>query len=206
MKTCPAWSDDARGTPKQVRQLERQLKELLVKIVDEVDRPVRPVRLMLDSWHLCVFRGLPPLDYYAGNMRGEYSDKPCLAVDVQVGGAVGTPYWYIPNTVDRFDTAVDMLLQALDNMYLDKGVGDLKLLFDAVAWITCRFIRIHPYINGNGRLSRVISNALLFRYGLDINTVRLNPRPDQPYSDAGAAAMIGEYLPMRDYLLMSAAR
>lgn len=161
-----------------------------------------PVSATLDDWHYRVFRGLPPIDYYAGNMRGDYEDKPCLAVDVEVAGILGVRYTELRSHTSFFDQVVDALLDELDQQYATASPDDdLDFLFEAVAWITTDFIRIHPYLNGNGRLSRIISNALLYRYGFRIDSVRVNPRPNSPYGRAGREAMLGNHLPMRDYLI-----
>ena len=56
----------------------------------------------------------------------------------------------------------------------------------------CRVGRIRPFANGNGRTARIWANALLMRYGLP-PAIRLRPRPDGGYGDAGAAAMNGDW-------------
>jgi hypothetical protein len=141
-------------------------------------------------------------------MRGIYADKPCLARNVQVGGISGAAFEIMPDVIRHFDTAVDDLLAAVDDAIKAGLSGDalVDFMLDCAAWITACFLRIHPYLNGNGRISRLISNALLYRFGLGLNNVRLNPRPDAPYSSAGRFAMLGDYAPMKHFLASCIAR
>jgi hypothetical protein len=55
-------------------------------------------------------------------------------------------------------------------------------------------VRIHPFANGNGRTARLWANFLATRYGLP-PFVRLRPRPDDGYADAGINAMKGDWKP-----------
>ena len=34
------------------------------------------------------------------------------------------------------------------------------------AWLKCRFVEVHPFEDGNGRLSRILLNWVLFKYGI----------------------------------------
>ena len=79
------------------------------------------------------------------------------------------------------------------------------------AWAHSKWVRIHPFANGNGRTARTWANLLLLRYGLR-PVVRLRPRPGGNYGAAGAAAMWGHWAPMTEFIrklidsAMSAAR
>jgi len=56
-------------------------------------------------------------------------------------------------------------------------------------------VRIHPFANGNGRIARLLANAIALRYGLP-PFVQLRPRPNQGYPDAAEASMLGDYKPL----------
>jgi len=56
------------------------------------------------------------------------------------------------------------------------------------------FLRIHPFANGNGRTAWLWANCLAARYGLP-PLIRLRPRPNYGYQDAGAQAMLGDWKP-----------
>lgn len=67
-------------------------------------------------------------------------------------------------------------------------------MIDLAAWAHAEWVRIHPLGNGNGRTARIWANALLMRYGVP-PVIRLRPRPDSGYAEAGTAAMHGDWRP-----------
>ena len=86
-------------------------------------------------------------------------------------------------------------MAALDARYPRAEALDtdgLAAVIDLCAWAHAEWVRIHPFANGNGRTARIWANALLMRYGLP-PAIRLRPRPDGGYGDAGAAAMNGDW-------------
>ena len=56
-----------------------------------------------------------------------------------------------------------------------------------------------PFSNGNGRTARILTNAVLMRYGLP-PVLRLRPRPPSPYGHAGAEGMESNAKPMEALL------
>jgi hypothetical protein len=70
-------------------------------------------------------------------------------------------------------------------------------LIDVAGWAHAEWVRIHPFANGNGRTARIWANVILMRYGIE-PVVRLRPRPDNGYGDAGAKAMHGDWVPTAD--------
>lgn len=56
------------------------------------------------------------------------------------------------------------------------------------------FVRIHPFVNGNGRTSRLLWTTLLGRFGLPPQLSVLR-RPGPPYPHVMAAAMDQDYGP-----------
>ena len=73
-------------------------------------------------------------------------------------------------------------------------IDGLAAVINLCAWAHAEWVRIHPFANGNGRTARIWANALLMRYGLP-PAIRLRPRPDGGYGDAGVAAMNGDWRP-----------
>jgi hypothetical protein len=63
-----------------------------------------------------------------------------------------------------------------------------------------RFIRIHPFLNGNGRTSRLLWAALLTRFAVPPQA-RIVPRPEEPYSQVMRAAMHGDDGPLMALIL-----
>ena len=64
----------------------------------------------------------------------------------------------------------------------------LDAVLDLCAWAHAEWVRIHPFANGNGRAARLWANFIAVRYGLP-PFVRLRPRPDGGYAEAGMKAM-----------------
>ncbi|MDA1050309.1 MAG: FAD-dependent oxidoreductase [Planctomycetota bacterium] len=56
-------------------------------------------------------------------------------------------------------------------------------------------IQIHPFLNGNGRASRILWAWGLVRFGVPIQG-RIHLRPDPPYNDVMREAMRGNYGPL----------
>jgi hypothetical protein len=67
-------------------------------------------------------------------------------------------------------------------------------ILEVCAWVHAEWIRIHPFGNGNGRTVRLWVNSIAMPYNLP-PFLRLRPRPDDDYGDAGAEAMLGNWQP-----------
>lgn len=74
--------------------------------------------------------------------------------DVQVGRHVAPPHEDLANYLARFDTAYGS--PPLDRMRQIQAVGAVHH----------RFLWIHPFLDGNGRVARLMSHALLKRLGV----------------------------------------
>src|SRR6266567_2457423 len=59
-----------------------------------------------------------------------------------------------------------------------------------------KFIQIHPFINGNGRMSRLTVNYVFQRYGYPMPYYNPYPRPAADYSAVGHACMAGNFDPL----------
>ena len=89
------------------------------------------------------------------------------------------------------------VVAVLDSQYPPEQELDqdgLAAVIDLCAWAHAEWVRIHPFLNGNGRIARIWANSLFMRYGI-APVVRLRPRPDGGYGLAGAAAMEGDWQP-----------
>ena len=79
-------------------------------------------------------------------------------------------------------TAVNLVHQ-LDELRSSMTAEDFRLeVFKAAAYVHCRFIEIHPFVNGNGRTSRLCINYFLRRYGLPLIPIQRLAVPE--YIDA----------------------
>jgi hypothetical protein len=136
-----------------------------------------------------------PSPDYIGRFRGEPGLK---RIQVHVGAKKAV----LANTVGRelaaFERRLRSVVAVLDARYPTEQQLDadgLAAVIDLSAWAHAEWVRIHPFVNGNGRTARIWANYVFMRYGVP-PVVRLRPRPDGGYGAASARAMDGEWKPM----------
>lgn len=199
---CPRWADTI--TPALESRYRRQLAAVHASVLAVGPRLLRNADIR--RWHSLLFEGLAPLDYYAGNYRQDDPDRICLGTDVHVAGVLGSPF---PLVVEHMRQLVEDCrgqLISLD-LYWSYWPERRRVLAAAktISTLVCRFIQIHPFVNGNGRLSRFIWRWALLRIGVPAQ-VRIDPRPGPPYGDLMKAAMQGDVEPVAIALLQHLSR
>jgi fido (protein-threonine AMPylation protein) len=158
----------------------------------------------LKTWHERIFRESVPIPYYAGNYRADDPGRPCLRQDVQVGGLPGAPFAKVPRLMRGLSDEMRHLVVETDK-YVASGpipVNRARAVVQLAALYSGKFLRIHPFLNCNGRTSRLISNYILHRYGYPMPYYNPYPRPGVQYENAAAASMVGNFDPMFQYLLV----
>ena len=164
-------------------QLRRNLASVARAISDSADRRDKPSLDLAREWHRQTMNGLlVPDTAYVGRFRGE----PGAQVDVIIGAAEGVTYQSVRAQLDDFERRMQAVVAALDRDY----PADAEL----AGWAHAEWVRIHPFVNGNGRTARMWANFLLQRFGLP-PVMRLRPRPRDDYAAAGARAMAGDWAP-----------
>jgi fido (protein-threonine AMPylation protein) len=194
----PNWSDD------QPHDAARIAANVAVVLDDAAGLAVSREALTdadLRRWHQRLYVGCQvPSPAYLGRFRGE--DDPAL-VDYEVGvgpvladqypDRVGVWAGQVAGAVERFFAATDQALQALDAAlppgHGPQTVDDLHEVVAVVAVVHGEWVRIHPFVNGNGRTARLLAAHVSLRYGLPV-FVTLKPRPDDiAYARAARASM-----------------
>jgi len=198
---CPLWDQDI--PPGQEAAFVATLQKVHKEILSEVSASV-PRSRSFRNWHQKLFHAFVPLPCYAGKFRG-WQGYRCLQTNVHVGPAAGLAYQDVPqemvNYFDQLAAEIRLLEVKWSGMsQIDRVTTVARIVGTAVG----HFIRVHPFLNGNGRTSRVLWAALLHRFGLPPH-VRLVPRPAEPYSSIMAAAMTGNYAPVQFYVLRALA-
>ncbi len=164
-----------------------------------------PTHRDVSEWHNAMFSRLTPVNYYAGGFRQDDPKRPCLARDIGVGSAVGEPYQSVLHALRtlfaEIDRAITSHFQRLVTLSARHRVLELAGIIGSAVGA---FIKIHPFLGGNGRTSRVLWNALLRRFGLSYE-LSVPKRPGPPYPEVMSEAMKGNYAPTIAWVLAAMA-
>ena len=164
---------------------------------------VVPTLKRMREWHTAMMQGLDAENPdYVGRFRGEPGFAP-LAEDVEIAGILGTRYADVAAEVQIFELRVQAAVAALDALYPNADALDddgRDAVIEVAAYAHAEWVRIHPFINGNGRTSRIWSNLIMTRYGMP-PVLAMRPRPSgRGYADAASACMRGDSAPLAAYL------
>jgi prophage maintenance system killer protein len=194
---APDWDADSA-------QLSKNLSVVLAQAERHAARRETVTLALICQWHQLMMKGLQvPNANSVGNFRG----PPHLAgVGVRVGEHTGVPSHKVRGELEGFVELLNNMLHQLDAAAPLAAPHDVPLSADALdaaievaAWAHSEWARIHPFVNGNGRIARVLANTVLMRYGVP-PVLRLRPRPGDRYALAAMAAMQRQHLPMAEYL------
>jgi len=115
-----------------------------------------------------------------------------LSKTVSIGGVSGSPPEQVLADSRELDEVLRQKLSALEAAWSGLTIADQhRRTARLVAEIIAGFIRIHPFVNGNGRMSRLLWAVLLVRLGLPMQLLTLT-RPPEPYGEAMGKAMCGD--------------
>lgn len=194
----PNWSDDHPG---DAQRLAANVAEVVAGVRLLAVERTALTEADLRRWHEGIYDGcVVPSDEYVGRFRGD--PHPHVA-DYEVGvgalGADGFPdrvgVWAaaVAAEVTRFVTAVGEAFAALDALVptgqRPKAVDVLHEVVAVAAVVHGEWVRIHPFVNGNGRTARLLAAHVSLRYGLPV-FVTPRPRPhDVAYARASRASM-----------------
>jgi len=176
-------------------QSRKNLGHVLREIVREAERRETPSVEAARHWQSRMMEGLDAPDRrYVGAFRGE----PGLErIQVRAGASYGVDSVTVAEELARFETKLQTLVAELDALLptdQELDADQLAAVIDLCAWVHAEWVRIHPFANGNGRTARLWANSLAVRYGLP-PFIRLRPRPNAGYGDAGAKSMHGDWKP-----------
>jgi Fic family protein len=184
----PDWDQDSP-------QLRKNLREVLDEIAAGAARREPLTVGLAKNWHSRLMQNLAaPDSRWVGAFRGE----PGLEdLQVRVRHQFGVDAIRVGEELAEFQTKLSAIIGELDAMLpagKEPDADQLAAVIDVCAWVHAEWVRIHPFANGNGRVARLWANCIAMRYALPA-FVRLRPRPDYGYGDAGARAMQGDWKP-----------
>ncbi len=152
MMKCPEWSEDISADR---REEFRIYATMVYRRIDESAR--RRIITSEDprTWHGEMFRTFVPLAYYAGNYRQHDVSLPCLKQDVIVGQNPGMPFRLVVHEIRSLFEQFGIALRKMEVLWPTLSLPErAKRLAILLANLIGRFIKIHPFLNGNGRVSR----------------------------------------------------
>jgi Fic family protein len=183
----PDWDADSP-------ELRKNLTRLLEDLADRADHRETPTIELAREWQRHFLQGLTAEPRYIGAFRGESGLEK---TGVKIGRYRGTPAAKVAEELKDFEETIQAAVAQLDRALpvgKELNADERDAVIDLCAWAHAEWVRIHPFANGNGRTARLWANFLAMRYGLP-PFVRLRPRPDDGYAEAGAMAMQGEWEP-----------
>ena len=209
MPACPPWFQAERDD--QLPLVVAGLAEFYRFIIAACKKRYIVGHGDIKTYHEKVFKKVVPLGYYAGNYRSRDQARPCLAQDVQVDGVRGEAFLTVPDSMRDFSSELHDLVVRTDE-YLQQPVSATERA-QAIAQLAAvamgRFIRIHPFLNGNGRMVRMLVNYIFKRYGypMPFNQAQIRP-PENEYALASSKSMgpAPDPNPLYVYLLRLVAR
>lgn len=169
---------------------------------DAVGR-VAPTLKRMREWHKVVMQGMDAeKPAYVGRFRGT-PGFPALAEDVEIAGVLGTPFADVAAEARAFESRLQAVVATLDAMYPTPAALDedgREAVIELAAYAHGEWVRIHPFINGNGRTARIWANLIMQRYGLP-PVLAMRPRPaGRDYEDAALACMNSDFTPLAVYM------
>lgn len=184
----PNWDEDSP-------ELRRNLGKVLDEIVRSAQRREFPTLASAKRWQSLLMKNLTVPD---GRFVGAFRGEPGLEkIQVRVGIHYGVDAAEVAEELAGFERKLHALLRELDTMLptgQEPDADQLAAVVDLCAWVHAEWVRIHPFANGNGRTARLWANFIAMRYGLP-PFIRLRPRPNFGYGEAGAKAMQGDWEP-----------
>lgn len=198
MVNCPDWND--RIPADRLDEFNASVREVYQQIATSartsVIGPDEP-----KDWHALLFRRFVPIAYYAGNYRQDDVSRVCLGQNVRVGTESGSPFQVVLREINvLFEEFRVTLARTEISWSAISPTERARRVAIILATLIGRFIKIHPFINGNGRVSRLLWAWGLLRLGVPIQC-RIAPRPELPYGPIMSEAMTGNYGLLALYIL-----
>jgi len=184
----PDWDADSSVLAANLAAVEDSIRR-------DAAQKVPPTLQLAREWHIQIMKSLQTPDpNWVGRFRGESGLE---RIGVKAGALRGTAPDVVAAELAAFEVQLTAACQALDDSYSQQGLDAdvLEAAVEVAAWVHSKWVQIHPFANGNGRTARIWANWVLLRYGIR-PVLRLRPRPDSGYADAGRAGMEGDFTPM----------
>ena len=156
------WDDALERQPGNRRLIQRGLTRVGVWVEEHASTRRLTLASLID-FHRVTFEAVFP--DFAGKLRGVA--PAYLPVNVTFGSFRGVRYDDVPDELERLFQHAGRLIEQLDAL----GARTVGEAFDeqtlrVASYVHCEIVRIHPFINGNGRMARLCLNYFARRYGM----------------------------------------
>ena len=186
---------DEAGTKSSKRA--RNQREAALALVIKERRKLPRIKLMKDA-HRIMFKGIAPADEIGDFRDQDQVPKALREVNVGVGKLLGADYKKVLDEVADFEKEFRKRTKGCDSVWSSLGKSKSGYALDQIvklaAWAHGEWVQIHPFINGNGRTSRLWMNYVITRYGMEPLAI-IRSRPDSPYGEAAAQSMKKAIIP-----------
>ncbi len=169
-----------------VQQCNRVLRSILKSPSGESIKHIKDTR----SIHKTIFEQLVDDDqkHFAGHYRGD--DYPDLVDRIGSRQIELFPGLFVKHRFTKpknVTTEIDNLKHSIDYLYANRNEIEKQHYYSIAVEVLTRFYLIHPYVNGNGHIGRVIMTYLMRIAGIEIDgSWTIHPRP---YTNAIAVCM-----------------
>lgn len=140
---------------------------------------------------------VPPSPAYVGRFRGD-THTDLLDYENNVGGIPGIRSYLVFGEVERLIRWLRDQVEEIDALEVTQLEKDMRVL-EVAAEMHGEWVKIHPFVNGNGRTARLWVLWLCARFGIPA-LLKVRPRPAKPYGTASYSSMTGDHGPMRTHL------
>jgi fido (protein-threonine AMPylation protein) len=155
------WGYELQHIPAIRREIDRNI----IRLARWIDA-MAPSRILdgplILKFHQTLFDGVLPTA--AGRLRGPAPTY--IPWDVTFGNYRGERFQNVPGVCAVLFERVEHWIRELDRM---RGQHDQRFIEDqalqVAAYVHCELVRIHPFIDGNGRTARACVNYFGRRYG-----------------------------------------
>ncbi|KYR02893.1 hypothetical protein DLAC_00370 [Tieghemostelium lacteum] len=167
IKHQDTWEADLNNLTPKHKLARRQVIQHYIVLKDVFDRKYAPLSVeQIKNWHRTLMKEIIP-------NSGDYRKDGCMA---------GMKIFPEPTLVSEMMDSLVKQYNLFDRNHFSP--------YAVAAWLSHAFVSIHPFSDGNGRLSRLLGNYVMFSYGFPYPT---------PISNVKRAYMKALRLADRDY-------
>lgn len=171
------WDDDLEKTPPAIQAVSEGQFQAEKWLIEHAQERLLSLPVVL-GLHRAMFQGVFP--EAAGRLRGPA--PRFIPPNVEFGNHRGERYEDVLSACETLFARVETAIHQLDDLQPRLTPEEHReQVLRAAAYVHCEMVRIHPFVNGNGRTSRLCVNYFAARYGAMALPVA---RPGGDYIDA----------------------